>query len=216
MRWIGWSVAERWQQACLVACTRNTTADCQHCSTTNSTGSMSLSEWSTSWLSWCAGVWRIKLQGTWSSAALRSLTSTFSQPALSDCSVVLMKHRQPLGLLCSGSIGLELTACRTAWANCQLRRLSSHVDNYFVRAVLVYLMQSISIALAIEMLCMRLRYINLILTLTLTLCRVFRVSDLSHGAEVFVHVWRGWVGSSSERKASCCSWRQRHSVLYCR
>ena len=42
----------------------STTADCQQCPTTNSPGSMSVSEWSTSCLSWCAGVWRTKLQGT--------------------------------------------------------------------------------------------------------------------------------------------------------
>ena len=94
---------------------------------------VSLSEWSTSWLSRCASVWRTKLQGTWSSAALQ-LTSTFSQPAPSDCSAVSTKHNRPSGLLCWGpsvwnSPPVELH---------ELRRLSSRVENYFIRAVLVY------------------------------------------------------------------------------
>jgi len=85
-------------------------------------------------------------------------TSTFSQPAPSDCSTVSMKHNGPLDLLCWGSVGLKLTACWTAWADCQLRWLSSHVKNYFI-----HYSRGTSVLSAIEMLCMRLRYINLIL-----------------------------------------------------
>ena len=117
------------------------TADCQYCSTTNSTGSMSLSEWSTSWLSWCAGVWRTKLQGTWWSAALWSPTSPADIDVQPSCTVWLFRGidtDELLGLLCWGSAGLELTVSRTAWADCQLLWLSSHVKNYFIREVLVY------------------------------------------------------------------------------
>ena len=102
---------------------------------------MSLSEWSTGWRSRCAGVWRTNLQGTWSSAALRSPTSPADIDVQPTCTVWLFhgvdEAQSAVGrLLCWGSVSLELTACRTVWADCQLRRLLSHIKNHFVRAVL--------------------------------------------------------------------------------
>jgi len=45
----------------------------------------------TSWLSWCAGVSRTKLQGTWSSAALRSSTSPADIDVQPTCTVWLFR-----------------------------------------------------------------------------------------------------------------------------
>jgi len=74
---------------------------------------------------------------------------------------VSTKHTQLSGLLCWGSIGLELLPV-------ELRELTVSCRD-FRRTLKLFYSHGTSVLSAIEMLCIRLRYINLILTLTLTL-----------------------------------------------
>jgi len=73
------------------------------------------------------------------------------------------KHNRPSGLLCGGSVGRNIHCL----SNC-VSRLSAAVT--FVAGWKLFCSRGVSLGLlsAIEMLCIRLRYINLILTLTLT------------------------------------------------
>jgi len=112
-------------------------------------------------------VWRTKHQGIWSVVncytPVADVASRHRRSANLDRSAVSTQHTRSAGLLCRGSDRLEYTACRTAWTGWTLS-FGAHWRRSCLRDT--------SAPSAIEMLCVKLRYIiNLFWHLTFDIWR---------------------------------------------